>query len=119
VTAESFEWAGVAAPPLQNGELAFDAPWQGRVFGIARTLAEQGTFTWDDFRARLIDAIACWEAAAAPPADYRYYDCFLAALEALLVERGLLGEGELAARLGRYADRAPDHDHHHHAHSHD
>jgi nitrile hydratase accessory protein len=112
VSSVPIELSGATAPPLHNGELAYDAPWQGRAFGIARSLAEQGLFTWDDFRERLIDAIARWEAAAVQD-EYQYYDCFLAALEALLVERRLLAAGELAERVGRFAARAPDHDHHH------
>jgi nitrile hydratase accessory protein len=110
-----FELSGAATPPLSNGELAYDAPWQGRVFGIARSLAEHGVFTWDEFRESLIAAIARWEAASIT-GEYRYYDCFLAALEALLLERRLLAAGELAERVGRYEARPPDHDHRHHDH---
>ncbi len=56
-----FELTGMAAPPMVNGELTFDAPWQGRVFGIARGLAEHGVFEWDAFRARLIERIAAFD----------------------------------------------------------
>jgi nitrile hydratase accessory protein len=112
VSAPTFELTGALAPPLANGELAFETPWQGRVFGIARVLAEQGLFGWDDFRAHLIEAIAHWEAAG-DQTEYRYYDCFLAALETLLVERGVIAAGELAARVGAFAERPPDHDHDH------
>ena len=28
------------APPAANGEVVFEAPWQGRVFAMARLLAE-------------------------------------------------------------------------------
>jgi nitrile hydratase accessory protein len=114
VSAPTFELTGAISPPLANGELAFETPWQGRVFGIARVLAERGLFSWDDFRARLIEAIARWESAG-DQSEYRYYDCFLTALEAVLVERGVIAAGELAARVGTFAARAPDH-HHHHAH---
>ena len=31
---------GRIAPPTANGEVVFEAPWQGRVFGMARLLAE-------------------------------------------------------------------------------
>jgi nitrile hydratase accessory protein len=118
MTTDTFELTGAAAPPLANGELAFDELWQGRVFGIARSLAERRLYSWDDFRARLIAAIADWEASAHSGAEYRYYDCFLAALESLLVERRLVVPGELADRIGQFAARPHghdhDHDHHHH-----
>ena len=118
MTTEQYELTGAAAPPLTNGELAFDAPWQGRVFGVARALAEQGVYTWDDFRARLIAAIAHWEQTAPPQASYPYYDCFLEALEALLVEKQVLGAGELRKRVGAYAARPHGHDHGEHDHAH-
>ncbi len=112
-SADAFELTGTAAPPLENGELAFDAPWQGRVFGVARALAGQGIYAWDDFRLRLIAAIAQWEQHAAPGAVYPYYDCFLTALEAVLVEKRLLPAGELRERVGAYAARPHGHDHDH------
>ena len=42
---------------MSNGELAFDEPWQGRVFGIANALCAAGIFEWSEFQARLIEAI--------------------------------------------------------------
>lgn len=117
MTADSFELTGAAAPPLANGELAFDELWQGRVFGIARSLAERGLYSWDDFRERLIAAIAAWEADARPGVEYRYYDCFLTALEGLLVDRRIVAPGELRDRIGQFAARPHGHDHvHDHEH---
>ena len=119
---------GVAAPPMLNGELAFEAPWQGRIFGIARGLAEQGIYHWDDFRARLIEQIAAFDRShSSEPAGvsgastprYRYYDHFLRALETLLAERGLIAAGELSERIGMFVERPHGHDHHHdHDHDH-
>lgn len=31
--------SGAAALPRRNGELVFEAPWQGRAFGLALALA--------------------------------------------------------------------------------
>ena len=108
------------APPMANGEVLFDAPWQGRVFGMARVLAEAGCFTWDDFRAHLIAQIGAWDRSAGgdlPPgeaaADYRYYDHFLAALQAVLAEKGLLAPTALEDRVNLFADRPHGHDHDH------
>ena len=118
----TYELGGAAAPAMVNGELVFDAPWQGRVFGIARGLAEQGVYEWDDFRARLIEQIARFDRsvatidreAAAP--KYHYYEHFLRALESLLVERGLVATGELRSRVDAFAARPHGHDHHDHDH---
>lgn len=105
---------GQLAPPTANGEVVFDAPWQGRVFGMARLLAEQGHYTWDEFRACLIEQIGKWdrsEAAADPSIEYRYYDHFLAAFQALLADKGMLEGEAVETRFKTFAERPHGHDH--------
>jgi nitrile hydratase accessory protein len=113
---------GPAALPRKNGELVFDAPWEGRVLGLAVALSDRRVYDWDDFRARLVDEIA---AADAGGADSSYYERWLAAFEKLLVSRGLVTPAELDARTAEYAsgertdedhdhDDDDDHDHDHH-----
>ena len=104
---------GPAAPPSANGELIFEAPWEGRIFGMARQLAESGVYSWDEFRDSLIACIGQWESAAPPGVEYRYYDRFLEALEALLVQRELIDAGALSARFDEYRARPHGHDHDH------
>ena len=82
------EMAGTAALPRQNGELVFAAPWEGRVLGTAIALVQAHGLAWDDFRARLIAAIA-----DAP--DRPYYESWTAALEALVVDLGLALPGDI------------------------
>ena len=114
---EPLELSGRASPPMQNGELLFEAPWQGRVFGMANELAARGAFAWDDFRACLIERIAAWEREHGRGDEpYPYYDCFLAALEMLLLQRGLVAPDALGARIDDYAAREDGHDHAHHDH---
>lgn len=108
---DELELAGPIAPPLVNGELLFDAPWQGRVFGMARALAEQGAFTWDEFRAELIAVIGVWDAQAEDASVYYYYDRFLEALETLLVKRDLVARGALRAQVDAIEARPHGHDH--------
>ncbi len=38
-------------PPMANGEVLFDEPWQGRVFAMALLLEEQEFFAWEEFPA--------------------------------------------------------------------
>ncbi len=105
---------GRIAPPTANGEVVFDAPWQGRVFGMARLLSEQGHYTWDEFRAHLIEKIGVWDRSAEaedPNEAYRYYDHFLAAFQALLEEKGLLDNAQVESRHQTFADRPHGHDH--------
>ena len=96
---------------MANGEVLFDAPWQGRVFGIARSMAEQGLYSWDEFRAHLIEQIGEWDRTAQEADDYRYYDHFLAALSGLLAEKGLVSETSLADRFREFQVRPHGHDH--------
>ncbi len=115
------ELEGVASPPMENGELVFDAPWQGRLFGMAHTLAGQGVFEWDEFRAELIRQIKIWDdaedgvsqrhASSTATASYSYYEHFGAALEAILAARGFCTSTELEARTQTLAARPHGHDH--------
>jgi cobaltochelatase CobN len=81
-----------AAVPRRNGELVFDEPWQGRVFGMAVALSEQGRLPWEEFRQALIAEIA---AAEARGGEFRYYHAWLAAFERVLAERGAVRPDEL------------------------
>jgi nitrile hydratase accessory protein len=107
------EWDGPIAPPRRNGELVFDSLWESRVFGMTMTLYERDAFTWNEFRDRLIAAIAAWEHAhhGDDPASYRYWDCWLAALETLVTDKGLCPAPALAARVAELAARPAGHDH--------
>ncbi len=103
------ELDGAAAPPMSNGELAFEAPWQGRVFAMANALCDAGAFQWHEFQSALIDEIAAH--VPAEPAPYAYYERFQAALEALLARKGLIDRSALNARSAAYLQRPHGHDH--------
>jgi nitrile hydratase accessory protein len=84
--------AGQAALPRKNGELVFDEPWQGRVFGMAVALHEQGLYDWDEFRRALIAQV---QAAEARPGAFVYYEIWLATFEGLLADKGVVTREEL------------------------
>jgi len=87
------EMIGHAALPRSSGELVFHDPWERRAFAMAVSLCEQGFYQWDEFRDLLIAEIAAREKAAGPhphPEDLPpYYESWLAALEKLLVKKGV------------------------------
>ncbi len=97
-------------PPMENGEVVFEAPWQSRVFAMAVSLHESGVFPWSEFQAQLIEVIA---SADAQPGDgeYAYFDHFAAALQELLLHKGVLENSALDARTAAFADRPHGHDH--------
>ena len=99
------------APPTASGELVFEAPWQARVFGIAHALCDAGLFTWDEFRAALIEEIGRWDRANPDGGDYAYFDRFQAALEMITNDRGIAGSDALRNVAVALAARPHGHDH--------
>jgi nitrile hydratase accessory protein len=109
---------GESALPRKNGELVFQTPWEGRAFGLAVAMNDRGLYHWNEFRDRLVARIAAGDATGD---STTYYERWLAALEALLLERGFVTHEELDHRTAEYASgqRDDDHDHDDHAHGHD
>jgi nitrile hydratase accessory protein len=111
--AEPIEPAGLAAlsgpeaPPRRNGELAFDEPWESRLFGITMALCERGVIEWDEFRRRLIDEIARWDAAH-PEGGPVYWQRWEQALLGLLSHEAAVDLADLQSRAAELS-----HDHHH------
>jgi nitrile hydratase accessory protein len=91
---------GQAALPRRNGELVFEAPWEGRAFGMAVVLHEKGAYRWEEFRERLVQSLV--------EGSPRYYESWLAAFESLLLDSGLLADAELAARVEEFKDLRRD-----------
>ena len=69
--------------PRSNGELAFDAPWESRAFGLAAAYLEASGQDWAAFRSHLMTAIA--DLPDATP----YYEAWVVALDHLLVADGV------------------------------
>ncbi|MDB9516135.1 nitrile hydratase accessory protein [Roseofilum reptotaenium CS-1145] len=88
------------APPRRDGHLYFDRDWERLAFGVAIALSKQGHYEWEDFRQQLIGKIGEWEAEhGTDDPSWDYYQRWLAALEEILVESGVLAPGELDARM--------------------
>ncbi len=83
---------GSTALPRKNGELVFEEPWQGRAFGMAVALHEQGAYDWEEFRQTLIAQIAAADARGGP---FVYYEIWLATFEELLAKKGLVSPDEV------------------------
>ena len=83
---------GRTALPRKNGELVFDEPWHGRVFGMAVALHEQGLYEWEAFRQTLIAQVA---AAEARGGAFAYYEIWLATFEELLATNGVVTREEV------------------------
>jgi nitrile hydratase accessory protein len=76
--------------PRDNGELVFDAPWEARALAIAVALTEKLGLEWDEFRRRLMRAIA-------DEPDRPYYESWGVALESLVIDLDLATDAALDA----------------------
>ena len=86
------------SPPRSDGKLVFSEDWQRTVFGMAMALSKDGHFEWEDFRQKLIDAIAAWEKnACGGETTWDYYERYTTALIQVLEQYGVIKPGELLA----------------------
>ena len=78
----------------------FSEPWQAQAFALAVHLSGEGAFTWAEWAEALARELA------GDPADdgSRYYEHWVAALEALTARRGFAVADEMAARKAEWAE---------------
>ena len=86
-------------PREQDPEPVFHARWESRVYGIVTTIREERDVYAPYGSRHYIESI--------PPARYlaaSYYEKWMLALEAALVNGGLIAQSEMDARANLYAD---------------
>ena len=98
-------------PPMANGEVVFEEPWQGRIFAMAILLHEKGLFSWPEFQAELIAVISVWDNTESSESNYQYYEHFSEALKNLLNKKDIVGSGEISDRFDEFRSRPHGHDH--------
>ncbi|MYC12726.1 MAG: nitrile hydratase accessory protein [Gemmatimonadetes bacterium] len=98
------------ALPRENGELVFQDTWEARAFGLAVALNEKDLYEWREFSSQLASEIADAEQNNNPSS---YYARWVASLEELLIDRGLISREQLDARTAEYASGIHDHHHDH------
>jgi nitrile hydratase accessory protein len=84
----------------------FRAPWEAQAFAMAVMLHERGVFTWKEWAARLAAEIAGARERGETDDGTRYYHHWLAALESLVHDRGLVLDAELARRADEWVAAA-------------
>ena len=70
---------------------AFAEPWQAQVFALTLRLHEQGAFSWSEWA----EALTAQRAGVEDDGGAGYYESWLAALETLVLDKGLAGKAEL------------------------
>ena len=78
-------------------------------FGLALALSEFGHYPWSEFQQSLIDTIGAWEQAPGDTrGEWEYYDHWVAALESVVDEHGIL---HLPVAVDDGGHAAAEHDH--------
>jgi nitrile hydratase accessory protein len=90
--------------PRDSGGPVFAEPWQAQAFALAVKLSEQGHFTWKEWAAALADELKAAENRGEPDDGTHYYEHWLAALERLVVEKGLADREAMRERKEAWAE---------------
>ncbi|MGO4125903.1 nitrile hydratase accessory protein [Inquilinus sp. YAF38] len=90
-------------PPHDADGPVFAEPWQAQAFAMAVALHQRGIFTWPEWAAALAAEIA--QAAGDPDGGSRYYEHWMAALERLVLAKGVADAEALGRRKNAW-DRA-------------
>jgi nitrile hydratase accessory protein len=95
-----------ALPRLPRDEdgPVFAEPWQAQAFALAVRLAELGHFTWSEWAAVLADELKADASRGETDDGSRYYHCWLAALERLVVAKSLSSREALSAQREAWAE---------------
>ena len=83
--------------PREGGGPVFREPWEAEAFALVVELQSRGLFTASEWAAALSEEIRRAGEAGDPDRGDTYYRHWLAALERLVVERGIADETSLAA----------------------
>ena len=102
-----------ALPALpRDGEgPVFKAPWEAQAFAMTLSLHAAGVFTWREWAHALAAELSLAADNGEPDDGSHYYEHWLAALEKLVAERGVVPEQELEQRVNEWdaAARATPH----------
>jgi len=94
----------LTALPRDADGPVFAEPWQAQAFALAVKLSELGHFTWNEWAAVLSQELQSDAARGEPDDGSRYYHCWLAALERLVVEKDLSDRTTLLERKEAWAE---------------
>ena len=91
--------------PCDAGGPVFAEPWEAQAFALAVKLSEQGHFTWKEWTAALTHELNAAATRGEPDLDgAHYHHHWLAALERLVIDKGLADRNALSARKDAWED---------------
>ena len=104
-TGSFFAEARAFAESLGSGPgVEFAEPWQARAFAIAVIASRQGCFTWSEWTHSLGRELQRSADTDPKTAEANYFDCWLSALQSLLLAKGAVGQAELHERKHAWED---------------
>lgn len=83
--------------PRNADGVVFSEPWQASAFALAVSLSRAGHFSWIEWAQTLGEELKASASCGEPDDGSHYYDCWLAALERLVVRHRLCDRDALAA----------------------
>ncbi len=82
--------SAVPVIPTDEDGPVFREPWEAQAFAMTLALYDRGLFTWPEWAATLAAEIKRAQAAGDPDTGETYYNHWLAALERLVAEKGVV-----------------------------
>jgi nitrile hydratase accessory protein len=104
--AELADLSALPAIPRDEEGPVFREPWEAQVFSMTLHLHTQGSFTWQEWTARLGAEIKAARERGDADLGGTYYLHWLAALEGLLSDKGIVPEGLRRRRKAQWAAAA-------------
>ena len=105
--AASAATAAVSGIPRDSEGPVFREPWEAQAFAMALALHERGLFTWSEWADALAREIELAQASGDPDTGETYYRHWLANLEKLIAEKGVVSPDTLRSTRDAW-DRACD-----------
>ncbi|MEL6966484.1 MAG: nitrile hydratase accessory protein [Pseudomonadota bacterium] len=93
------DFTGIPGLVLEDGEPVFHEPWEAQAFALCLSLHAKGLFTWSQWADALSKEIHGAE-------ERSYYQHWLAALEKLLAQNGVVKPDALKAREAAWHEAA-------------
>jgi nitrile hydratase accessory protein len=90
--------------PRDPGGPVFAEPWQAEAFALAVRLSAQGCFSWQEWAAALAAELAAEPQRNEPDDGSHYYQCWLTALERLVIAKRLADPAALLAQKEAWAE---------------
>ena len=96
--------SAVPSVPARANRSAFAEPWEAQAFALVLCLSSRGCYSWTEWSAALSAALKMTEGSQAANDGSTFYHCWLAALENLLLAKGIVDSETLTLRKAEWVE---------------